>query len=160
MLPIWCLSALQLEVIEKAQWNSFPAAPVWPKGGQCQDSSSNARARYRYVHFSSPVQFAAKPSPCKARYDLSLGPQQPIQRRALRPCADPMLQGLRVSGMTCVPMPRAEASVLPCIKRPKMEIHIYVPKVKEIVDAESLDEGFLEDMDHQMTALGLQDGSL
>lgn len=144
----------------KLPFLGLPAAPSRPKGGRCQDSSSDARSRYRYVHFSSPVQFAAKPSPCKARYDLSPGPQRPIQQCALRPCADPTLQGLRVSGMTCVPMPRAEASALPSIKRPKMKIHIYVPKVKEMVDAESLDEGFLDDTDHQITALGLKDCSL
>lgn len=41
-----------------------------------------------------------------------------------------------------------------------MEIHVYVPKVKECVDVESLDEGFLEDTDHPMNVLGLQDPNL
>ncbi|KAH0631165.1 hypothetical protein JD844_005342 [Phrynosoma platyrhinos] len=132
----------------------FLVPPVQPKGSKTQNAhSSNAKSRNglggkcTYLHFSSPVQLAVKPSPCKPWRDFPPGSKQHGLLAAPRPLVNPTVQNLMVNGMTCVP------SLLPQIRRPKTEIHVYVPNGKENTDVESLDEGFLEETENRPSTL-------
>ncbi|XP_053122910.1 uncharacterized protein LOC128332554 [Hemicordylus capensis] len=137
----------------------LPAGPVHLRGGRRWDNpSSNVRAssrlkgKYSYFHFTSPVRLTVKPSLRNSRCDL-----QRVRLAALKPF-DPAMQDLRVSGMTYRPLPRTDPS-LPQMRRPKLEIHVYIPNGKESIAAESSDEGFLEEMDNRFSTLRLKEDS-
>lgn len=111
-------------------------------------SQSHLRKKYTYLHFSSPVRLEMKPPPRQVRCGFPLKCHQHIQPGS---SADPTVQGLLINGVT-VPLGADQ------YRRPKMEIHVYVPSGKKGADAESLDEGFLEETD-KLSTLSLKDST-
>lgn len=114
---------------------NHPDASHWLKSGNQNDpltkgSQSHLRKKYTYLHFSSPVRFEVKPPPCPTRCGFQLKCRQHLQ---LGSPTNSTVQDL------VIPLARTDQ-----YRRPKMEIHVYVPSGKN----ESLDEGdegFLEE---------------
>uniref|UniRef100_A0ACB8FS61 Uncharacterized protein n=1 Tax=Sphaerodactylus townsendi TaxID=933632 RepID=A0ACB8FS61_9SAUR len=106
------------------------------------NSQSHLRRKYTYLHFSSPVRLEVKPPPRQARCGLPQRNRQHLQLSS----AEPTLQDLAINGVT---VPRSGQ-----YRRPKMEIHVYIPSGKKVADAESLDEGFLEKTETEHAQLG------
>lgn len=123
----------------------FGAEPARVKGGRCLSKyPSNVKAgKCTYVHFCSPIRLLAKPSPPRNTFEFLPRRQCFGCPTAFRPSGDPKEQNLMVTGMTCVPGPRTEPSLLPQVRRAKKEIHVYIPSGKASTDPELLAESSL-----------------
>ncbi|XP_019367773.1 PREDICTED: uncharacterized protein LOC109294040 [Gavialis gangeticus] len=140
----------------------FPGL-LCPAGARAQDDCClNQRERCTFVHFSRPMQPLTRTSPSKLRPNRNNLPGGAVEHRnrqpaALKHPASAVAQTLRVHGATCLPVPGGDLPVLPQIRKSRMEIHVYIPSGEDGMDCESLDKGFLEDVDNKLNSLSLQD---
>lgn len=132
-----------------------PSLNCLPTGGA--DPQLHNRSRPTYIHVSQPIQPHVRPRPARRRsHSPALTPQvlhgdlrlSAAQRWSSSPC-----QGgpLSVVGTPCV---------LSCSQcRPpaaRAQLHIFLPNEEEEVDRESVDEGFMEELDNKMSCLKIQ----
>ncbi|XP_025022480.1 uncharacterized protein LOC112540646 [Python bivittatus] len=125
-----------------------PGARIQPRRDGCWNCPSSnmsldngLKNKHTYFHFSKPVRLAAKPGrPCKASRDVLQGPKQ----RGCARVAHHTMQDFTITGLNCRPPWHRDPSLLPQIRRPKMELHVYVPSEKARAEVESWDEDVWE----------------
>nr|XP_025041863.1 uncharacterized protein LOC112546264 [Pelodiscus sinensis] len=114
------------------------------------------RRQQAYIHFSSPLQPAVKPSPSKSRPDENNLPAEAAAQRKMQPATLKYFPGARaqsllVCGLSCLPLAWGALPLLPQIRKSRAEIHVYIPREEDITDCESLDE----DVDNPPNPLSL-----
>lgn len=111
-----------------------------------------------YMHFSQPL----RPTSKVAKKTVTRCGQKPTtERRNLQPLArhssePPKHETLSVRGKTCLPsQPLSTASAAS-----RKELHIFLPaegaEEEETRDSESVDEGFMDELDNKISTLELQ----
>ncbi|CAL1585077.1 unnamed protein product [Knipowitschia caucasica] len=101
-------------------------------------------SRPLYLHFSRCLQPSVRPR---------------AQRRHSHTAVQvsPRPEPLSVVGKTCVPVSSPRPAPAP---RPsRAHIHVFLPSEAEVEDSESVDEGFMDELDLKMSSLRLQQGA-
>ncbi|XP_078032137.1 uncharacterized protein LOC144467421 [Epinephelus lanceolatus] len=121
-------------------------------------------SRPAYIHFSQAIQPSTKPKPARRHsHNPALSPE--MVQGDLRPLVmqyrNSLSQGepLSIIGKPCLPS---------CSERPSLaagsartQLHVFLPTEaeEEEVDSESVDEGFMDELDSKITSLKLQQGA-
>lgn len=117
-----------------------------------------------YTHFSQPIRLSAKVPPSR-RFSDTVARTSPEIRSELRPfivhygLGSPEGEALSVVGRPCQTLAPVVASLPP----KRTHLHVFLPtgdqaREGEEADSESVDEGFMDELDSKITALRLQHG--
>ncbi|CAK6949206.1 uncharacterized protein LOC121912697 [Scomber scombrus] len=142
-----------------------PPPPFW-KSSQPNQQQNNQHqvqscSRPAYIHFSQAIQPSSKPRPVRRHsHNSALSPEmvqgdlQPLAMQCRN--SSSQVEPLSVVGKPCL---------LSCGQRPAMstgpgrtQLHVFLPTEVEgeEVDSESVDEGFMDELDSKITSLKLQ----
>ncbi|KAK2920799.1 hypothetical protein Q8A73_000284 [Channa argus] len=113
-----------------------------------------------YIHFSQAIQLSSKPRPMRRH---SHNPVLSAHVGDLRPSP---VQGqeepLSVIGKPCLPSCSQRPAMVVATAAPgpiRPQLHVFLPtEVEGEVDIESVDEGFMDELDTKMTSLTVQRG--
>ncbi|XP_063040787.1 uncharacterized protein LOC134435680 [Engraulis encrasicolus] len=130
-------------------------------GSKSLDSCS----RPTYTAFSCPIRPVSKLSPspssssASSRSQLALSAQLGVRRLVFTsPLPSGAHQGaLSVRGTPCLPPPTPQATA-----QGRAQLHVFLPSEalsSEELDRESVDEGFMDELDSKVTSLKLQQGA-
>lgn len=146
-----------------------PPPPFW-KSSQPHQQQNNQQqvqscSRSAYIHFSQAIQPSSKPRPMRRHsHNSALSPEmvqgdlQPLAMQCRN--SSSQIESLSVIGKPCF---------LNCGQRPAMatspgrtQLHVFLPTEAEgeEVDSESVDEGFMDELDNKITSLKLQERAL
>ncbi|ETE64776.1 hypothetical protein L345_09459, partial [Ophiophagus hannah] len=106
---------------------------------------NSLKKKCTYFHFSKPIRLTPKPvPPCKASRD--------ILQRGHRQLAHHTAHDFIASGVNCRLLWQRDLPLLPQMRRPKMELHVYLPSEKD-------GEGVWEEMEHRLSGLSVQNST-
>lgn len=136
-----------------------PAALTSGSAQPFQDTHQpQSYSRPVYIHFSQAIQPSLKPKVTR-RHSHNPGLSSDAGHSDLRPLGTQDHEPLSVVGKTCLPScglrPAPAASSGPT--RP--QLHVFLPTEAEGEDSESVDEGFMDELDSKMSSLKLQQGA-
>ncbi|XP_042290963.1 uncharacterized protein LOC121912697 [Thunnus maccoyii] len=140
-----------------------PPPPFWkssqPRQQQRHQHQVQSCSRSAYIHFSQAIQPSSKPRPVR-RHSHNPTLSSEMAQGGFRPLAmQSQAEPLSVVGKPCL---------LNCSQRPAMatgpgrtQLHVFLPTEAEgeEVDSESVDEGFMDELDSKITSLKLQQGA-
>ncbi|XP_051811584.1 uncharacterized protein LOC110963609 [Acanthochromis polyacanthus] len=135
-----------------------PSGPNQPGQQQVQSCS-----RPTYIHFSQAIQPSSKPRPAR-RHSHNPALSSEAAQGDLRPSAaqyrtsPSQEEPLSVVGKPCLlSCSQRSAAVGPS----RAQLHVFLPSEAEgeEADRESVDEGFMDDLDNKITSLKLQQGA-
>ncbi|KAG8143049.1 hypothetical protein E2320_000330 [Naja naja] len=133
---------------DQASWgrNSNKRDGCWNCPSSNVNLDNSLKKKCTYFHFSKPIILTPKPvPPCKASHDiLQHGRRQLAHRTA---------HDFIVSGLNCRLLWQRDLPLLPQMRRPKLELHVYLPSEKD-------GEGVWQEMEHRLSGLSLQNSTL
>ncbi|XP_055013437.1 uncharacterized protein LOC129410103 [Boleophthalmus pectinirostris] len=114
-------------------------------------SHPQGTSRPLYLHFSRSIQPSLK-TKAKRRHSHTVS----SEFRTAASQVSPLSESLSVVGKTCLPVctPRPTPAAVSGPSRP--HLHVFLPSEAEGEDSESVDEGFMDELDHKMSSLKLQ----
>lgn len=135
--------------------------PQLPLCRLCDPDGRSQSCKPAYTHFSYPIRPALKLSPTPSRSQSTSASQLGVRRLVLAsPLPLDMQQGaLSVRGTPCLP-PQPSPPLQSAQGR--AQLHVFLPTEtvsSEEVDSESVDEGFMDELDNKVTSLRIHQGT-
>ncbi|XP_030004121.1 uncharacterized protein LOC115428979 [Sphaeramia orbicularis] len=144
-----------------------PSGSVQPQQHQDQQQTQSC-TRSTYIHFCQTVQPSMKPKPVR-RHSHNPATSSEVIRGDPRPLvmqdrnALTLAEPLSVIGKPCLPScsPRPILATAAANGQKRTQLHVFLPTEAEgeEVDSESVDEGFMDELDSKITSLKLQQGA-
>lgn len=123
-------------------------------------------SRPAYIHFSQAIQLSSKPRPVRRHSHTSaLSAETGDLRPLVMQDNNSTSQGepLSVIGKPCLPScsERPVVAVAAAVRPARPQLHVFLPTEAEgeEVDSQSVDEGFMDELDSKITSLSLQQGA-
>ncbi|KAM7373554.1 hypothetical protein PAMP_008396 [Pampus punctatissimus] len=117
-------------------------------------------SRSTYIHFSQAIQPRSKPRPAR-RHSHNPSLSSEMVQGDLRPLAmrcrssSSQAEPLSVVGKPCL----LNSTLASAAGPGRTQLHVFLPTGEgEVVDSESVDEGFMDELDNKITSLKLQQG--
>ncbi|KAK5883246.1 hypothetical protein CesoFtcFv8_019598 [Champsocephalus esox] len=142
----------------------------------CLTSGTSKQQNYRqvqncsrpaYFHFSQAIQPGSKPRPVRRHSHNPTLRAEMEQQGDLRPLvmqyrnSSPQGEPLYVVGKPCLPSSSERPAPSAAAGPARTQLHVFLPTEAEgeEVDSESVDEGFMDELDSKITSLKLQQGA-
>ncbi|XP_029299337.1 uncharacterized protein LOC115015869 [Cottoperca gobio] len=148
----------------------LPCNTCHPSGTSQQQIHQQVQScsRPAYIHFSQAIQPGSKPRPVRRHSHNPALSSEMVQQGDLRPLVmqyrNSSSQGepLCVVGKPCLPSCRERPALAAAASPARTQLHVFLPTEAEgeEVDSESVDEGFMDELDNKITSLKLQQGAL